>query len=582
MAQEEPILGRFVALEVLAQDDERVELRAHDLALGREVLLVRRKEPALPGEGAESERALREARALAAVSHPGIQRIHDVLAGGAGPVLVLEPVPGETLAERLDARGRLAPDEVLALGIALADALAAVHAAGAVHRDVSERNVRLRADGSPCLTGFRLAKPAQPGLGTSLRYGARGAAPTPGALPAHPAPEQLGGEAASARSDLFALGSVLHRALSGEAAHPDLAEHGWSPPRDLRRLLPGIRPELARLVASCLARSPLARPGSAAELRDALRALAEPSAPAPARGAERRRFALACVALLAVAGLGAWHSRRLGASEPEATRDRGLEVESSRWSGAALQAGFARAHALLIGIGEAYEAGGFQVLENSVRDVLALGERLSASPADRWEVRVLVEGEATFDGIRTALAELEAALEPEDRALVYFAGHGEPHAHSGSSGWLIPADGQTLERDASRTRWLHFDTFDRFLRDARAKHVLLALDCCYGGRLAASRSATASAYEERFLTRPAKVVLSAGRADERVSDGEPRGHSPFAQVFLDALRPGAGPTTSSLLYGALLRAFADADFPQTPVLGYPPGVAPGEFVFLLE
>jgi hypothetical protein len=195
---------------------------------------------------------------------------------------------------------------------------------------------------------------------------------------------------------------------------------------------------------------------------------------------------------------------------------------------------------------------------------------------------ILIEEQASYDGIRAALAELERKLDTEDRVLVYYAGHGVPHERSGSSGWLIPSDGESRERDPNLSRWLHFDAFDRFLKDALAKHVLLAMDCCYGGRLATPRSAEARAYEERFLTRKAKLVLAAGRADEPVSDGLATEHSPFAQVFLDALRPGAGAITSSMLHASMLRVFAEREIPQTPVLAFPPDAAPGEFVFLVE
>lgn len=575
-------------LETLFEDHERVELRARDRTLAREVLLVRRKEVPLAGAAA-GERVLREARALAGISHPSIQKLHDVVAEPAGTVLVLEPVTGEALAARLGTDGRLPPSEVRALGIALADALAAVHAAGAVHRDVSERNVLLRADGSPCLTGFRLAKPTVAGLQTSLEYGRKAGegAPEHAGLPAHPAPEQLGGEAASARSDLFALGCVLYRALTGRAAQPEMLEHGWRAPSDPARLVPEVPTGLARLVLACLARSPVGRPRSAAELRDALQALASPASEARSstrKPAGRRLVPGIAAGLVLLAALVGWRLFAGKAASPASAEARGLAAETASASspGALFEPGFHRSHALLIGIGEAYRKHGFAPLANTVPDVEALEQALRALPSDRWETRLLTEDAASYDGIRAALETLGAALEPEDRVLVYYAGHGVPHERSGSSGWLIPADAETLETDPARTRWLHFDALDRFLKDASAKHVLLAMDCCYGGRLAASRSASARAYEGRFLTRPAKVVLAAGRADEPVSDGMAAGHSPFAQVFLDALHPGAGAITSSMLHAGMLRAFAEREVPQTPVLAFPPDVAPGEFVFLLD
>ena len=574
--------GRFRVLETLVSEGGRVEERALDGVLGREVLLVRRG-LAVQGTG---ERGLREARALAGLAHPGLQKLYDAFSDDGGVTLVLEPVGGESLAERLGGGGRLEPEEVRRLGLDLADALAAVHAAGAVHRDVCAEHVILRPEGGVCLTGFRLAKPATQGAQTSLDYGGRETSRVRAELPAHPAPEQLGGEAASPRSDLFALGCLLYRALTGEDAQPELLERGWQTPLDPHRLVPAAPRELTRLILSCLARSPLGRPRSAVELRDALGPAGKHVPKALRRGRRPTALGIAAAAALLVAmGLGAVLLRPDGAGQAASgaaiERGIGLEPDPLRARGGAYGPGFRRSHALLIGIGQEYRRGGFATLPNAPRDVLALAEILAASPG-RWETRVLLEESATFDGIRTALAGLEAELDPEDRVLVYFAGHGMPHARSGTSGWLIPADAQSLERDPTRSRWLHFDTFERFLKDAAAKHVLLAMDCCYGGRLAATRSAGATPFEARFLTRPAKVVLAAGRADEPVLDGVAQGHSPFAEVFLGALRERSAPITSSMLHAALLRSFADRDVPHTPVLAFLPEVGPGEFVFLAD
>lgn len=573
---------RYEVLETLLETRARVELRARDTILEREVLLVHRRS-ASAGQDVAGSADLREARALAGVDHPAVQRLHDAFPERGGLTLVLEPVVGESLATRLGEGERLDPDEVRRIGVQLADALAAVHASGAVHREVCARNVILRPGGGVCLTGFRFAKALAAAARTSLDYGGRAGGATDGELPPHPAPEQLEGEAARPRSDLFALGCVLYRALTGVDAQPGLLEHGWREPVDPCRLEPDVPRDLARLVRACLARSPLARPASAAELRDAL------GRPSSARRVHRPRtsrpaLVLSAVLLVAFAivALRTRPGEPADPTDPSAPRGRGLVLQPD--PGASREGphgpGFGRSHALLIAIGERYRDGGFPVLPNATRDVRALRESLAAAADERWETRLLLEDEATFDGIRSALAELEAALEPEDRALVYFAGHGLAHGRSETSGWLIPADAQSLERDPRRARWLHFDVFERFLRDAGAKHVLLAMDCCYGGRLTVTRSAAATGFEARFLTRQAKVILAAGRADELVLDGLAGGHSPFARAFLDALDERVGPLTSSMLHAAMLRSFAEQDVPHTPVLAFLPGSGPGEFVFL--
>lgn len=568
MGEPRIIAGRYEVREE-RRIGEREELRARDRTLVREVLLVRSRFDAFAGRAA-SERSLREARALAALRHGGIQRLFDVFEESEGPTLVLEPVPGETLSARLAREGKLTPEEVQRLACELAEALAAVHAAGAVHRDVSAENIVLRTDGSACLTGFRLAKPLGLGTGTTIEYLR---APEPGIdysqeLPAHPSPEQYAGESASARSDLFALGCVLYQAATGRPPFPPGT--GWSAPTDPRKLAPGISRELASLVLACLARSPVGRPQSATELVRALQASQAPS-PKVSRGLAPLLGGLVAVAVLT---LGAW---RLWPRTSGTGVERGIETPASAAAGASHTVGFSRSRALLIGIGAAYEGSGWNPLPNAVGDVEALADALGNREGDHWEVRTLLDEAATHDGIRTALEQLGRELGSEDRALIYFAGHGEPHPTSESSGWLIPSDAR--RDDTGKTRWLHFDNLGRTMVDTAAKHVLLALDCCYGGRAAELRGGGALAYQELFTTEPARVVLAAGRANQAVADGLGT-HSPFASVLLASLAETERSFTTSELHGRLQREFLEQGLPQTPVLAHLPGVPAGEFVFL--
>ncbi|MEQ1895029.1 MAG: caspase family protein, partial [Planctomycetota bacterium] len=315
---------------------------------------------------------------------------------------------------------------------------------------------------------------------------------------------------------------------------------------------------------------PVGRPQSAAELARALQASATPA------GARRPRLAPLAGALAAVLvlALGAW---RLWprASEPDGTR--GLALPEAAGPGASHAAGFAHSRALLIGIGAAYEGSGWKPLPNAAGDVTDLSEALATRSGDQWEVRTLLDEEATHDGIRTELARLEEGLTSEDRVLIYFAGHGEPHPRSEDSGWLIPSDAR--RDDAGRTRWVYFDDLARAMKDSPAKHVLLALDCCYGGRVAEQRGAGVLAYKETFTTEPARVVLAAGRANQPVEDGTGK-HSTFAEVLLDALSDPHASYTSSELHARLQGAFLEKGLPQQPVLAHLPGVPAGEFVFL--
>jgi len=575
MAETTLIAGRYQVLDSRVVGD-REEMRARDCTLGREVTLVRCSEHPLVA-GADGAARLREARALASLDHPGVQRLYDVLDEVPGPILVLEPVAGEMLATRLGQHEKLTPSEVRALGLELCNALGAIHAAGVVHRDVSASNVVIGVDGKARLVGFRLAKPFAPLAGTSIRYGSGSTgsdAADVRSLPTHPAPEQYRGESASPRTDLFALGCVLYRALTGCDAFAGSIDRTWVQPPDPRTFAPDAPRALAACLRACLAPSPVGRPQSAAELA---RALDDTKSPRVARA----RGWYATAALAVVASAGALLTFHYWPTPVDGDGPRGLGVLSAPTSIGSLRTGFEHSRALLIGIGGAYRANGFPPLTNAVADVEKLKDALEARPGDNWSVRMLTEEQATFDGIRSALAELENELGPEDRVFIFFAGHGESHPNSRSSGWLIPADAKPQRDDPARTNWLHFDTLLTFMKDAPAKHVLLAMDCCYGGRIAEMRALSGRAYEDRYTTQPARVVMAAGRADQQVQDsGADGAHSPFARVFLDALGELDSSFTSSQIHADLQRAFESEGLQQTPVLAHLPGASAGEFVFL--
>ena len=201
LAPGRPFGGAFTLLRPLGAGGAASVWLAREDALGREVAL---KIPA-SGDPAARGRFLDEARALAAVRHPGVA---PVLRYGTDPATSLPffamPVFPRTLADRLDGGARLPEVEVAALGLALVPAIAALHAAGIAHRDLKPSNVLLDASGAPVL-----ADPC-----TALR----------GGTPAWAAPEQV--EAArrdspsGAAADWHALGLLLYRALAGALPPP--------------------------------------------------------------------------------------------------------------------------------------------------------------------------------------------------------------------------------------------------------------------------------------------------------------------------------------------------------------------------
>ena len=249
--------------------------RAHDVRLDRDVA-VKVLMPSFAGDPVLTERFDREARALAAVASPHVIAIHDVVTtAGIDPFLVMELCPDGSLGDRLDAAGSLAVAVALPLLADAAEGLVALHARGILHRDVTPRNVLL-SGGRAKLGDLGLARAdvaSEPPSPTELT--ATGT--TVGTL-AYLAPELLEGQPPSAASDVYGLGAVVYRTLTGVLPHAagnvaELVTARRLPVASLGEHLPGVAPSLATLLARALDVRPGARP-SAAELATALRSLA--------------------------------------------------------------------------------------------------------------------------------------------------------------------------------------------------------------------------------------------------------------------------------------------------------------------
>lgn len=271
MRQGTAVAGRYRLQERIGAGGMGEVWRATDDVLGRTVA-VKVVLPALYADPDFGRRFLAEARAMASVHHPGVIAIHDFGetedpdAGhhhGAGRVayLVMEYVAGEPLSRTLARVGRLAPAATMALIGQAAQALQAVHNHGIVHRDIKPANIMVRPDGSVALADFGIAVLAD---ATALTK--------PGTVlgtPSYLAPEQVLGQPASARSDVYALGLVAYECLTG--GKPFVAEdplaaalqrvHQPAPP-----LPPDVPPHIARVVSQALATDPAQRWQTAAEL----------------------------------------------------------------------------------------------------------------------------------------------------------------------------------------------------------------------------------------------------------------------------------------------------------------------------
>ena len=213
-----------------------------------------------------------------------------------------------------------------------------------------------------------------------------------------------------------------------------------------------------------------------------------------------------------------------------------------------------------------------------------ISDRLHDLKGETWDIKSLVGSQASRAAIVSSLSELCKAAKENDKIFVFFAGHGVRHEFSDRTGWIIPADGQTADKDPDHLSWVRLDEFSHVFDENRAKHVLVAMDCCYGGRLAtadfglevAPADRRAEAYAEALLMREARLVITSGLPDEEVSDG-PRGeNSPFARAFAEALFPPDGaPVTGFEIFTAIRKKFIEEGVRHLPVLGFPPGTQPG-------
>jgi eukaryotic-like serine/threonine-protein kinase len=238
------------------------------------------------------QRFEREAKTLAALSHPHICPIHDVGSQNGIDFLVMEYLEGETLEQRLK-KGALSLDQALQIGIQITDALSAAHRAGIVHRDLKPGNIMLTKSGAKLLD-FGLAKTAAPAVAGSLSM----LPTTPPSLTAqgailgtfqYMAPEQLEGHEADARTDIFAFGAVLYEMVTGRKAFEGRSQASLiaaileREPAPLSSLQPMSPPALDRIVKKCLAKNPDVRWHTAHDLHDELRWVADQGSPASVR-----------------------------------------------------------------------------------------------------------------------------------------------------------------------------------------------------------------------------------------------------------------------------------------------------------
>jgi hypothetical protein len=277
------VVGRYFVLDLVGEGGMGAVYSAYDPDLGRKVAIKLLK---LSGEKVEDSRArlLREAQAMARLSHPNVLPVFDAGLLGEQLFVAMELVEGTTLWGWLSQRRRRRSD-ILRVFIAAGEGLAAAHAAGLIHRDFKPDNILLGKEGRPRVTDFGLAhvegveEPSvvrRAGGGGIAAGTSQTVAGEVAGTPAYMAPEQFAGAATDARTDQFAFCVALWEALTGE--RPFAGDAFWSIRRSVLAGVPRPPPRgaalpraLKRILLRGLARSPDARFPSMVELLDALR-----------------------------------------------------------------------------------------------------------------------------------------------------------------------------------------------------------------------------------------------------------------------------------------------------------------------
>jgi serine/threonine-protein kinase len=257
-------IGQYEVLEKLGEGGMGVVYKAQDTKLDRPVALKFLPQQLNTTE-ADRNRFIQEARAASALNHPNVCTIHDIQEHNGQLFLVMEFVDGQTLREKKS----LTRKQAVEIGMQIADGLAAAHEKGIVHRDIKPENIMVRKDGIVQIMDFGLAKLR--GVSRLTREGS-----TVGTA-GYMSPEQIQGQDADHRSDIFSLGVVLYEIFTGAPPFKGVHETAISyeivnvDPPPMTTAVPDIDPALDAIVLECLAKEPSERYQAVGEVAKELR-----------------------------------------------------------------------------------------------------------------------------------------------------------------------------------------------------------------------------------------------------------------------------------------------------------------------
>jgi Tol biopolymer transport system component len=328
-------LGPYEIQSLLGAGGMGEVYRAKDARLDR-IVAIKVLPASFSADHDRMQRFAQEARAAAALNHPNILSIFDIGDEHGSPYVVSELLEGETLRERLRS-GALPSRKAIDYGLQVARGLAAAHEKGIVHRDLKPENLFITSDGRVKILDFGLAKLTRPEAVSGADAPTVHAVTEPGLImgtAGYMSPEQVRGQVADPRSDIFAFGTILYEMIAGKRAF-----HGETSADTMSAILKEEMPELSetarnvpagleRIVQHCLEKNPSQRFHSAGDLAFDLESLTEISATssksgaqaavAQARGTESRRKVAGVAGAIALAaamiGLGWWLGRGGGAA----------------------------------------------------------------------------------------------------------------------------------------------------------------------------------------------------------------------------------------------------------------------------